>query len=391
MFIPLSTDRPPKRRPVVNEALVVINMLVFLAGVMGAYFEWMQPGAIAAAGHYDPRNPAVWQLITYQFIHADIWHILFNMIFLWVFGNAVEGRIGSVGYLGFYLIAGCVAGIVHGMFEPNPVIGASGAVAGVSGGFLALFPRARIKVLFFFFFIGIILIPAAWLILLYFAIDVANALFGFLGRSESNVAVMAHIGGYIYGFTLCFALLALRVLKHEEFDIFYLFKQRQRRKSFARTVNKSPGMWDQAKPDSPERAAKKKPKPFTEVERKYAEERAEISRLLAQHEIAEAANKYRDLLKKEPEAVMPEPRQLDLANQLYADGDLDTAVQAYELLLKTYPTCRDAIQVKLILGLIYTRQSPNPERAKTLLEEVKPRLGEESERALADDLLKELA
>ena len=157
MFIPLRTDRPPKRRPLVTEALIIINLVIYLCGAAGAFLGWFEnPAALTDFGHFDPGAFKWWQLFTYQFLHDPhgIWHIAFNMLFLWVFGAAVEDRLGRIGFLGFYLTGGIVAALAHAMTDPSPVIGASGAIAGVTGAFLALFPRSRIQVLFIFFIIG---------------------------------------------------------------------------------------------------------------------------------------------------------------------------------------------------------------------------------------------
>ena len=157
MFIPLRTNRPPRRKPVVTEALIALNLAVYLLGAAGAYLSLFEgPEALANFGHFDPRNFKAWQLLSYQFLHDPhgIWHIAFNMLFLWVFGCAVEDRLGRIGYLAFYLMAGAVAGLAQMVFAPqSPVIGASGSIAGVTGAFLALFPRSRIQVLLFFFII----------------------------------------------------------------------------------------------------------------------------------------------------------------------------------------------------------------------------------------------
>lgn len=393
MFIPLSTDRPPKRRPIVNETLVVVNLLVYLFGAAAEYFGWIARRDFMMWGWYDPQHFKVWQLFTYQFMH-DPWglgHIVFNLIFLWVFGNAVESRLGRAGYLGFYLIGGIVAGLAQGMVSDAPIIGASGAIAGVSGAFLALFPRARIKVLIFFFLIAIVEIPALWIISLYFGLNVLNQTMSLLGRGGGGVAYAAHLGGYVYGFAVCVTLLAMHILKREEFDIFFLFKQMWRRQAFRRATRDSQRVWEAPQADTAEQMGRRTPAAaLTPEEQQYAERRAEISRLLADNRIEDAARKYRDLLRDAPATTMPERRQIDLANWFYQEGDIDHAVKAYELLLEQYPTSREGDHVRLILALIYTRKRHERARAKTLLEMVRPKLQNENDRALADQLLAEL-
>ena len=94
MLIPLRTDRPPKRRPIVTEMLIVINLLIYLIGVSGSFLDKFDSDAVVMFGHYVPGDFKFWQLITYQFIHDPngLGHIAFNMLFLWVFGAAVEDR-----------------------------------------------------------------------------------------------------------------------------------------------------------------------------------------------------------------------------------------------------------------------------------------------------------
>jgi membrane associated rhomboid family serine protease len=202
MFIPLRTDRPPKRRPLVTQSLILVNLAVYLVGAAGFYFDLFEnPQALVDFGHFDPQEFKAWQLVSYQFLHDPhgILHIAFNMLFLWVFGAAVEDRLGRVGFLGFYLTGGIVAALAHAMIKPSdPVIGASGSIAGVTGAFLALFPRSRIQVLIFFFIVGVISIPSLWFIGIYITVDVLRQLFDFLGRGGRNVAYMAHLAGYVY-------------------------------------------------------------------------------------------------------------------------------------------------------------------------------------------------
>ncbi len=416
MLIPIRTDRPPKRTPVITEGLIVVNLLVYLAGVAGSFFGFLDPQAIAAAGHYDPGSFKAWQLISYQFVHDPhgILHIAFNMLFLWVFGAAVEDRLGRIGFLAFYLVGGTVAALVHAAFYRNPVIGASGSIAAVTGAFLALFPRSRIKIFIFFFFVGIVSIPALWFIGFYMAIDVLRQLGDVMGRGGSNVAYMAHIAGYIYGFAVGFTLLATKLLKREEFDVFYLLTQSRRRAAFRAASRDGPaGLWDSAQADTGKRLAKRaaraaRPDPRDE---RRAELRARINRLLAAGDVKQAATIYQELLADAPApdtaildpaagglpdtaysaTVLAEQGQLDVASQLYAQGELADAARAYELLIQSYPGSRRADEVRLILGLLYVRHLKLPQRARELLEQVRPRLRDESQTRLADQLLAELA
>ena len=132
-----------------TEALIVINLLVYMLGLAAHYWDVVNLESLINFGHLGRLDFKPHQLVTYQFLHdpSSIWHVAFNMLFLWVFGSAVEDRLGHIGFLAFYLVGGAIAGATHMAFDPSPVIGASGSVAAVSGGFLAFFPRSRIQVL----------------------------------------------------------------------------------------------------------------------------------------------------------------------------------------------------------------------------------------------------
>jgi membrane associated rhomboid family serine protease len=150
MIIHLRTDQPARRQPVVTEGIILVNALVYLAGLIGRYSGSFDEETFIRWGHFDPQQFRAWQLITTQFMHDPygLWHIAFNMLFLWVFGAAVENRLGRIGFAAFYLVGGAVAALGHMIVSNAPVIGASGAVAAVTGAFLALFPRSRIVLLF---------------------------------------------------------------------------------------------------------------------------------------------------------------------------------------------------------------------------------------------------
>jgi membrane associated rhomboid family serine protease len=130
-----------------------------------------------------------------MFLHGSLLHIGGNMLFLWVFGNNIEDKMGPVPYAIFYLLSGVVATFAHVAVQPDstvPLIGASGAVAGVMGAYLVLFPRVQIRTVFIVFLILIRDIPAMWLLLAWFALQ-------FFTGNESGVAWVAHVGGFVFG------------------------------------------------------------------------------------------------------------------------------------------------------------------------------------------------
>jgi len=144
------------------------------------------------------RFPAksVYLAVLYSmFLHGGLLHIGGNMLFLWVFGNNIEDHMGVVGYLAFYLAAGLVATVAHILVQPAstvPVVGASGAIAGVMGAYMVLFPRVHIRTLLVVFLVLIRDIPAFWLLAFWFVSQ-------FLTNPNEGVAWVAHVGGFVFG------------------------------------------------------------------------------------------------------------------------------------------------------------------------------------------------
>jgi membrane associated rhomboid family serine protease len=148
-----------------------------------------------------PVYPPWLTLFSSMFIHGGWLHIGGNMLYLWVFGDEIEGELGSFGFLFFYLAGGCLAGLVQAFMFPSssiPVIGASGAIAAVLGAYIASFPRARVMTLVGFFFLNL----PAWVVLGVWALmqwfQGVAAING-AGGSGSDVAVWAHVGGFVFG------------------------------------------------------------------------------------------------------------------------------------------------------------------------------------------------
>jgi len=145
------------------------------------------------------------RLTTTMFLHGSWLHILSNMLYLWIFGDNVEDRMGHFRYLLFYLICGYIATFAHIFMDPlstTPLVGASGAIAGVLGAYLILFPRANVLTLaFVIFFIQVIHIPAVIFLGLWFLLQLLNVT-GFSGQGAESVAFWAHIGGFIAGVVL---------------------------------------------------------------------------------------------------------------------------------------------------------------------------------------------
>ncbi|SLN37981.1 Rhomboid protease GluP [Roseovarius litorisediminis] len=210
-MFPIRDHNPSGRTPYVNYALMAANILVFLSywplfsdprALNLFFYQWaMIPALVTQDGAYS-------SLMTSMFMHGGPMHLAGNMLFLWIFGDNMEDEMGHLGYLGFYLAAGIGAGLAQVLSAPYsqiPTVGASGAIAGVMGGYLLLFPKARVDVLLIFvIFFKIISIPA-WIMLgVWFAIQLFSS-FG-ADPTTGGVAYWAHAGGFIVGIILTLPL-----------------------------------------------------------------------------------------------------------------------------------------------------------------------------------------
>ena len=212
MFVPLHDDNALKSIPFqfVTLLLIALNVAAFLALELNqaASFaivpaELKQVGYIGGSvqGPFDTIPiPEHFTVLTYMFFHANIWHLLGNMLFLWVFGDNVEDAVGHVKFLVFYLLCGMAAALVHAHLTPTPerpLIGASGAVAGVIAAYLMLHPRVRIWVLVARFIP--LRIPAFWALGSWVLFQVAMIYLSAAGLVDGPVAWWAHVGGLIAG------------------------------------------------------------------------------------------------------------------------------------------------------------------------------------------------
>lgn len=204
ILIPLRSSERVYSPAKVTAGLIAANVAIFL------YQVSLSPRALndfVTQWGIVPDRLNVASLVTSMFLHGGWLHILGNMLFLWVFGRNVEDLIGGTRYLALYLVCGVAAGIVQVIANPSsplPTIGASGAIAGIMGAYLIRFPRTHIKTLFFFFFVTTLEIPAAFLLLYWFAIQFFSG-FASLAATDytgGGVAWFAHVGGFIAGMLL---------------------------------------------------------------------------------------------------------------------------------------------------------------------------------------------
>jgi membrane associated rhomboid family serine protease len=209
-MIPLRDDNPRRSVPYVTYALVAANVLAFLwelslgPNLQNALFNV----AFIPARYWLPGNWVfdVLTIVASMFLHGGLLHIGSNMLYLWIFGDNVEDRLGHGRYLLFYLLCGFAATLAHAAFSPGsqvPAIGASGAIAGVLGAYILLWPHARVMTLIpIFFFITVRELPAIFILGIWFVLQLFSGVgsLGVVGAQDTGgVAYFAHIGGFVAG------------------------------------------------------------------------------------------------------------------------------------------------------------------------------------------------
>jgi membrane associated rhomboid family serine protease len=371
MLFPIRTDVPLRRTPWMNWLLILASVIVFMIQVnRGRAFTQML--------ELNPRNASLIDYFTYAFAHGDLAHLLGNLLFLYIFGNNVNDRMGNAGYLGFYLASGVIAGVAHVLSSGKPVIGASGAVFGVTGAFMVLFPRSRVTLVYFFILIGAFDLAGMWFVLAYFALQVWQ-----LGGGGGNTAYMAHIGGAVFGFAVCMLLLSLRLLPRSQFDLLALIDRWNRRRQYRDLVAtgynpfghrvQSPGAGE-ADPQS----------------QRTMELRAAVQEAMAHSNFAEALRLFMELRATDPSQVLSRQNQFDIANYLFEQGQHAAAADAYEGFLRVYPRAEQTGHVRLMLGLLYSRYLNRPDKAVENLTLASQRLANTREGELADEELTKL-
>jgi membrane associated rhomboid family serine protease len=215
-MIPISDDNPRRRIPVVTWLIILINVLVWLYEVLLPAPALNQLFASVALiplriTKY-PDAGAIFSLFSSMFMHAGWLHIIGNMLYLWIFGDNVEDRLGHILFLLFYLAGGLLAALAQVAFAPSsdvPILGASGAIAAVLGTYLVLFPHQRVRNLIIFFpFIRTIDLPAIWVLGFWFILQILSGITAIATTATGGTASFAHIGGFIFG--LLVGVLALQ-------------------------------------------------------------------------------------------------------------------------------------------------------------------------------------
>jgi membrane associated rhomboid family serine protease len=339
MFLPLRTDSPLKSTPYVNWLLIIVNVLVYMITATHPP-QWSQAFAL------QPNTPSVIQFITYQFLHGSVMHVGGNMLFLYIFGNSVNDKMGNIGYLAFYLAGGVVAALFYTLTEHNgtPMIGASGAISAVTGAYLILFPRSMVTIIYFFFFIGKYELQSLWFILAFFVLDLMNS------SGQDGVAHMAHIGGTIFGCIVCLVLVVTHLLPRDQWDVWALIQRWNKRRQYRDLVSRGFNPFDYTqtmrennrKADDPNTA-------------RALELREKLNAAIGLRNMEVAADFYVQMIQLDPTQVLSRQNQMDVATQLHHSNRQAEAAEAYEKLLRTYPNTDRRELVELTVGILYSR------------------------------------
>jgi membrane associated rhomboid family serine protease len=210
-MIPLKDDNPSRTRPYVTWSLIALNVAVFIFELMldaTGYLDWLMSnaGLVPVAITTAPISGRLLTFFTSMFLHAGWMHLLGNMLYLWIFGDNIEDRIGHWRYLTFYLIGGIAAAAAQIALSPDspvPMVGASGAIAAVLGAYLIEYPRARVRSLLFLgYFIRFVNVPAIVVLGMWFVLQSLSGFLSLSVMSTGGVAYFAHVGGFVAGLLL---------------------------------------------------------------------------------------------------------------------------------------------------------------------------------------------
>jgi membrane associated rhomboid family serine protease len=205
-MIPIRDENPTHNVPVITYLLIFVNVIVFIFQTfLGSYNETfvyqfaLIPSELTSSGSLD----SIFDIFTSMFMHAGLAHIGGNMLYLWIFGDNVEDRLGSGKYLIFYILGGVIASITHILTNPTstiPTVGASGAIAAVLGAYLVLYPSQKVLTLIpLGFWLRMTLLPASIVLGVWFVFQLFSGVLSLGGPDVGGVAFWAHIGGFVGG------------------------------------------------------------------------------------------------------------------------------------------------------------------------------------------------
>ena len=357
LIIPIRTESTVRRTPLVNYVLIGINVFFFFIFHRALAAESL----LAFKKQYltlHSAAPELYQFFTYQFLHADTMHLLGNLLFLWVFGNSVNSKMGNLVYALYYLAGGVFAawGFAAMTREPASLVGASGAIAAVTAAYLVLFPRSRVTVLvWLFIFIQFIELPA--MVMIGLKVIVWDNIIAPRFSGQGSVAHSAHLAGYFFGFVTALGMLLIRALPRDQFDILAVWKRWNQRREFAATM-RDPTAAARAQFGSAARV------PAADAAESAVEDprleeitdlRTQVAERLDSGDRPGAMSLYEKLVALDPKQCLSERQQLDLGRAYYSDGQSDRAAAAFERFVDCYPQALEASNIRLLLGIIYAR------------------------------------
>ena len=392
MILPIRTSIRPYRTPYANYALIAVNVFFFLITYSPHYsivagvrvLEPLKPWADQFM--LTPNYLFLWQFVSYAFLHGGFMHIFGNMFFLYLFGNNVNDKLGHIGYVCFYLAGAVFSGIGHTLMSGTPVLGASGAVAAVTGAYLVLFPQTLITVIYWFIFIGTMELPA-----LYFIAFKLIFIDNMIVRYTPNVAYDAHLSGYAFGIAAMLGMLATGLITSSGLDLYSMIKRWDRRRRYRDVVSSG---YDPFTGQMPSRRIKVKEIKKTPAQQKQEEKaeqlRSDIAARMAQRNLPAAVDLYLDLTVVDSEQILPRQYLLDIANKLNGDGKHTESAQAYEKFLAHYGNYEYAEQVELMLGILYSRYLNKPDLAAKYLRAAAKKLSDPGQLKMCQDELVKL-
>jgi membrane associated rhomboid family serine protease len=345
----------------------------------------------------EPEQWHLWQFISYAFLHGGWMHIIFNMFFLYIFGDNVNDRLGHVGYLCFYFAGAISAGIGQTISHVSPVLGASGAIAAVTGAYLVLFPQTLITVIYWFYFIGTVEVPA-----LYFIAFKMILIDNVVVRYTPSIAYDAHLAGYAFGIVTMLIALATGLVSRSNFDLWAMIKRWNRQRQYRDVVSNGYDPFTGSPRFGEAGQVRTKKIEVREVEEsndetatskqdeKIEELRGEISKRILERNLPAAAELYLVLMGVDSEQVLPRQQLLDIANQFASDSRAGEAAQTYEQLLAHYSSYGYAEQIELMLGILYSRHLNRREPAIKHLQAAEKKLSDPGQLKMCRDELAQL-
>ncbi len=406
MILPIRTNIWPQRTPYANYALIAINIIIFMVTYGPHTSLVLEEGSLVRVPEVlrswadgfmlQPTHWAWYQFITYAFLHGGWLHIIGNLYFLYLFGNNVCDKLGTVKYLLLYFAGAVFAAVgqmgLTSLYSPDsvgaPLLGASGAIATVTGAYLVLFPQTSITIIYWFFIIGTFDIPA-----LYFIIFKLIILDNIIETYTSNVAYEAHLAGYAFGIIAALVFLVTGLVRSSGFDLLDMLKQWNRRRKFRDVVatGYDPFSGYSVKKDDLQVKSKPVGEPPGELRNPVISGlRSEISSRIIERKLPAAAQLYLDLMKIDDAQALPQPQMLDIANQLASEGKNQQAADSYEKFIKHYSSYNYIGQVQLMLGLLYSRYLNRAEAAINILQQAEKTLTDAAQIQMCKDELTKL-